>query len=353
MGSRILETLLVAAAVSHAAASMTVDADPPAPTTTVTNGAAATTPATMQVKDRPPLLPEGAFLTQAAGTLEPSAGDRGWQFRFRDSFEGEVDRVIQLLPSITLEDMIRNRAQLEPGASAKFALTGKVTTYQGANYVVPLFATVVTTFPARAQRPTLAPPGAWYGSVESDETAQRRAAQEELARRNAAAAAALRRSFLSLASPLSPEAQAAERSQSSKGAGGISADDIEQELVARVGDVPRSMDAPHLPPLDPQAPQSMQWLQPGRHLHDRVGTVMRDPVNGEWRFVFESARGRVGEREAVLLPCRLLEGIAKRAQAAGGLCSGVISGEITLFEGRSYLLPTAFDGLRSGKFLFR
>lgn len=302
--------------------------------------------------ERPPLLPEGAFLTQAVGSLEPGEGDRGWQFRFRDSFEGESDRVVQLLPSITLEDMIRNRAQLAPGTVAKFALTGKVTVYRGSNYVVPLFATVIASFPPRQTRPTLAPPGAWYGSNEAAESNKFRLAEEELARRNASLAV-VRRAFLSLASPLSPEAQAAEQSQRQTLTGGISADDIEQELVARVGDVPRSMDAARLPPADPASPNSMKWLQPGRRIHDRLGTVMRDPVNGVWRFVFESARGPVGEREAELLPCQMTEWIARQAQTNGGLNSGIISGEITLFEGRSYLLPTNFAGLRTGKLLSR
>jgi hypothetical protein len=113
------------------------------------------------------------------------------------------------------------------------------------------------------------------------------------------------------------------------------------------------MDAARLPALNPGAPNEMKWLQPGRRLHDRLGTVLRDPVNGVWRFVFESSRGRVGEREAELLPCTLTESLAKQAQATGGLNSGIISGEITLFEGRSYLLPTSFAGLRTGKLLTR
>ena len=312
----------------------------------------ATQASTLKITQRPPLLPEGAFLTQVPGSLEPSEGDRGWVFRFRDSFQGEPDRVVQLLPSITLADMIRNRSIAPSGAMSKFLLTGRVTLYHGENFVMPLFATTISEFPARQARPTMAPPGAWYGSSEAVALAQSNNQSAKDASQNQTRAI-VRRAFLSIASPLSPEALAAEQSQKQKMIGGISAQDIEQELVARVGDIQRSMDTARLPALNPDAPNDMKWLQPGRRLQDRLGTVMRDPVNGVWRFVFESSRGRVGEREAELLPCKLTESLAKQAQSLGGLNSGVISGEITLFEGRSYLLPTAFGPLRSGKLLTR
>ena len=42
-------------------------------------------------------------------------------------------------------------------------------------------------------------------------------------------------------------------------------------------------------------------------MQDRHGVVTRDPVTGSWRFVFESSRGELGEREATLLPCAVLE----------------------------------------------
>ena len=307
---------------------------------------------TLKIMERPPLLPEGAFLTQVPGSLEPSAGDRGWVFRFQDSFLGEPDRVVQLLPSITLADMIRNHTLAASGTISKFLITGRVTLYHGENFVMPLFATTISEFPARQSRPIFAPPGAWYGSIEAEALAQSNSQLSKQANKDQTIAL-VRRAFLSIASPLSSEAVAMEQNQKQKMIGGISAQDIEQELVARVGDVQRSMDAARLPALNPGAPNEMKWLQPGRRLHDRLGTVLRDPVNGVWRFVFESSRGRVGEREAELLPCALTESLAKQAQATGGLNSGIISGEITLFEGRSYLLPTSFGGLRTGKLLTR
>jgi hypothetical protein len=349
--SQALPPVATPAPVAPANASSVVPPKASDPVSAPSSVAAAQIPA-IKISQRPPLLTEGAFLTQVAGSLEASEGDQGWEFRFRDSFDGEPDRVMQLLPSITLADMIRNRAQMKPGSIAKFALTGRVTLYHGANYVMPLFATVISEFPPRQSRPILAPPGAWYGSSEALALAESRAGKGQLAATQASTAL-MRKAFLSLASPLSPQALAAEKSQKQNMIGGISADDIEQELVARVGDIQRSMDAPRLPALNPNATNEMKWLQPGRRMHDRLGTVMRDPVNGVWRFVFESSRGRVGEREAELLPCTLTESMVKQAQSGGGVASGILSGEISLFEGRSYILPTSFGTLRTGKLLSR
>jgi hypothetical protein len=81
--------------------------------------------------------------------------------------------------------------------------------------------------------------------------------------------------------------------------------------------------------------------------------VTRDPVTGEWRFVFESSRGALGEREATLLPCALLERLERQARSTVGPLTVVISGEITRFDGRAYMLPSSFAVPRTGKTLGR
>ena len=86
---------------------------------------------------------------------------------------------------------------------------------------------------------------------------------------------------------------------------------------------------------------------------DRHGVVARDPVTGEWRFVFESSRGEVGEREATLLPCALLERIEREARSTQGPLSIVVSGQVTRYAGRAYLLPTVVEPMRSGRLLGR
>jgi hypothetical protein len=88
-------------------------------------------------------------------------------------------------------------------------------------------------------------------------------------------------------------------------------------------------------------------------VQDRLGMVTRDPVTGAWRFVFESSRGAVGEREATLLPGQVLDRLERSARGQHGPFEVVLSGSITRYKGRAYLLPSGFKPLRAGKALGR
>jgi hypothetical protein len=165
--------------------------------------------------------------------------------------------------------------------------------------------------------------------------------------------------------PLLPQARAARELAMSQ-RGSVKADDIERELLDRVGDVQRSPDlAPgdrqhedaarlagaDVGSLDPLT--SRPWLDAARSVQDRHGVVTRDPVTGEWRFVFESSRGEIGEREVTLLPCAVLERLERQARSTQGPLSVVMSGQVTRFEGRAYLLPTVAAPIRTGRMLGR
>ena len=81
--------------------------------------------------------------------------------------------------------------------------------------------------------------------------------------------------------------------------------------------------------------------------------VTRDPVTGEWRFVFESSRGELGEREVTLLPCAALEHIEREARSRQGPLPIVLSGVVTRFEGRAYMLPASGHAPTTGRLLGR
>lgn len=308
---------------------------------------------------RAPLLQDGAFLTRVQGTLEPGEGAIAWRFRLRDAFEGEPDRVITLLPSITLEDMIRRHNSLRAGESARFELTARVTTYHGANAALPLFATPVSAFTSRAARPVLRPPGAAEGA--GPVILQDPGIDENVP---LAQASVRDQPFGSRWVPLLPQARAARDVAVSSG-GDVRADDVEQRLLDAVGDVQRSSDAP-LETVHAEASEravlgagsadplsGRPWLDSHQSLHDRHGVVTRDPVTGQWRFVFESSRGQLGEREATLLPCALLERLERQARSTVGPLTVVISGDVTRFHDRAYLLPRSFAVPKVGRTLGR
>lgn len=308
------------------------------------------------VATRAPLLPDGAFLTQVQGTLQPGEGGRGWTFLLRDTFEGEADRVITLLPSGTLEDMIRRYQSMPAGSEARFELTARVTTYRGDNAALPTFASTIASFSPRASRPVLRPPGARADASPSDPVQQPDATPLAASQRDDA--------FGMRWVPTLPGAlRAAEVASSRRGE--VAADDVERRLLDRVGEAQRSGDlAPDADAerrsadalaatgaLDPISRRP--WLQGERIVQDRHGMVTRDPVTGAWRFVFESSRGELGEREATLLPCAVLEQIERQARSTQGPLPLVLSGLVTRFEGRAYLLPSSGRAPSTGKLLGR
>ena len=305
---------------------------------------------------RAPLLADGSFLTQVQGTLQPGQGGRGWSFRLRDAFEGEADRVIALLPSGTLEDMVRRFQSLPAGTEARFELTARVTTYRGENAALPTFAATISSFSPRPSRPVLRPPGA------RADAAQVAAVPEPVA--TPLGAAQRDEAFGMRWVPTLPSAQrAAELAVARRGE--VGADDIERQLLERVGEVQRSGDLAGAPSGDERALAALSatgaidplsrrpWLEGERIVQERHGMVTRDPVTGEWRFVFESSRGELGEREVTLLPCDALERIERLARSTQGPLPMVLSGLVTRFEGRAYLLPASGRAPTTGRLLGR
>ncbi|MFZ4723059.1 MAG: hypothetical protein ACOYMI_07905 [Phycisphaerales bacterium] len=310
------------------------------------------------VPDQGPLLEDGVFLARVQGTLEPPAAGRGWTFRVHGMLEGQRDRRIDLLPSATLEDMKRRLESLAPGTTANFEISARVTTYHGRNSALPMFAATIAEFAASAGSTALRPPGAAIAELaveddsDDDLPAVRRAEDPSEA-------------FGIRWVPLLPQARAARERALVQG-GPVQADEVERDLLDRIGLVQRSSD---LAPQDRQSearqlaiqmtggavdPLTQRpWLEPARPVQDRHGIVTRDPITGEWRFIFESSRGEIGEREATLLPCAVLERLERQARSAQEPLSVVMSGQVTRFEGRAYLLPTVVSQVRTGRALGR
>ncbi|MGA1266447.1 MAG: hypothetical protein ACO32J_04635 [Phycisphaerales bacterium] len=306
---------------------------------------------------RLPLLGDGAYLERVYGTLEPGQGAHGWTFRLRDTFEGGADRLLELLPSSTLEDMVRRFDSMPSGGQARFEISGRVTAYRNVNALLPLMAVPVLEFPARSARPAMRPPGAVLAlaPVPAPDSAQEptpgvRPSSERLA---------FASRWMSLA--LAPSADEAARP-----AGDVRSADVERALEAAVGEIPRSMDmtaasadaerrasldAPRGGGVDPL--RERPWLESDQSVQDRLGVVTRDPVTGGWRFVFESSRGDFGERDATLLPCATLERLERQARSRPDAFTVVLSGVVSRYQGRAYLLPTSFSAPAAGKGLGR
>jgi hypothetical protein len=141
----------------------------------------------------------------------------------------------------------------------------------------------------------------------------------------------------------------------------VAADAAQSGADASADGAPDAVDGELLPdaaaPLNdaigamlPSAPASARLMPPQRML-DRRGTVTRDPVTGAWIFVLASGGLHEGDHALELLPCAALDRLISMTRSASQTMSVVLTGEVTLFEGRNYLRPVRMRALREGRWI--
>lgn len=118
------------------------------------------------------------------------------------------------------------------------------------------------------------------------------------------------------------------------------ASDIEARLEARIGAVPRSLDLSEAPASE-EVP-----IRAGTRFVDRRGQVVRDPESGVWRFVPAGGGGAGG---IVMLPCLELQRLEQRARERDISTPLLVSGLVTAYRGRNYLLPNAVRAAEEGR----
>ncbi len=84
----------------------------------------------------------------------------------------------------------------------------------------------------------------------------------------------------------------------------------------------------------------MTNLFPRTRLQNRRGAIVRDQRSGTWRFVFDATGSGVVDPTMELLPCLTLERLQRLAAVSDLPAAVLLSGEVTSFHGRNYLLPT-------------
>lgn len=244
---------------------------------------------------RLPLLREGSVLARVVGDLTLDPDEKVWLFRPLKPDPSGLRRELVLLPCATLEDMLR-AVRNAPGP-VEFELTGRVFVYRGRNFLLPELAPAILQLssPGNA-KPT-------DGATEAK-------------------------------SVVDPGADADD----------VAVEDIERRLEERIGRVPTSA-LPNAPAPDAdQAP----IVASGTRVVLRRGRLSRDPQAGSWRFVPEQTTGS-GDPSLELLPCALLERLEKDARQNDTPPIVLLSGSVTAFAGRSYMLPTTYRRAREGR----
>lgn len=110
--------------------------------------------------------------------------------------------------------------------------------------------------------------------------------------------------------------------------------------------------APLLAPPTAAAATSGRLLREGTFIASRRGRVTRSTASTstgpEWQVTFDSGTEGKAEAPMTLMPCQNLMAIEKIAERGGDSVTFTISGQVFLYKGRNYLLPTLYVINRRG-----
>ena len=82
-------------------------------------------------------------------------------------------------------------------------------------------------------------------------------------------------------------------------------------------------------------------MREGTTVLSRRGSLRRDR-GGAWVFVFDSDATGLADPPLTLLPCLLLERIENHVRRTGDNVPVLLSGQVYVFEGRNYLMPSVY-----------
>ena len=306
---------------------------------------------------------------RASGTLGRDEFFGVWTFELDDRVDGASDRSLILLPAEPLADMIqRHVSTIKDGTSAPmFEISGQVLVFHKRNFLLPTFAVPVDRRVERPAVPKLLPPGS-KGALELAQNRLVVATAETATAVGAGTAALTAATVAADTKSVDPEKFA---------------NDLERRLNERVAVVPSSADnaapaiaaapgtlqpsrtvapatdltASVMPMIEARTtslssatPSAVPLLPPMR-VQSRRGTITRDPLTGTWRFIFASGQRDNGDIALELLPCGMLNQLIASARSSDGASHVMLTGDVTVFEGRNYLRPIRSQPLGAGKWI--
>ena len=246
---------------------------------------------------RTPLLREGTFLKQVPGTISLDSGTGFWRFH-NDVAEGpqstRYGRTFGLLPSSALADAVsRLESTKEP---PRFEISARVTVYRGMNYLLPTLLTAIS-------------------DLSMDDQAE----------------------VIPAGEPLASGSEPMQSPRNTLDDADDTADRLEERLRSRLGSLPVSSETAI---TEPNASGTSRTMAEGDRIQNRRCSILRDQRSGTWRILFTSEGVDRRDPTMEILPCLLLEKLQRRAAQSDLPESILLSGEITRYQGRNYLLPT-------------
>jgi hypothetical protein len=290
----------------------------------------------------PALRREGEAIRKRDGKLMPT-GDRGYAAFILDADpEAGDDKPVGMVlsPCMALEAM--ERLQENRGDRLRFTITGEVHTYRGVNYLLPT-----------------AQPKPWL--VEDEPAADEQAAEGE-AEKPATDAGAEPTADATETTDGATAEQAPDAAADGDSEATPSADEVLEELLKQrreaptrsapdggdaTGEAPR-LDTPAAPrlladplleSLDPNQPQA-ELKKEGAFLIARTGRLIRTSDGAHALFVLDADAQGAPEPPMIMQGCKLLEVMEKTVREQGDDVPFVVTGQVYVYRGANYLLPT-------------
>jgi hypothetical protein len=261
---------------------------------------------------RAPLLREGSHLVDVAGHMAKDTATGQWRFHVSEENPDAPGYVLTMLPSALLGEMVAI-VDSSPHVRVIFEATGEVFVYRSRNYLLP-------THPPRllrheAPEGTPSPPSgeatpAGQGEKKPDRSGAAGDSVEDIMRKLDEAVGAT-------APPPTSSRDATVGGGDSQGNGGAS------RGVAGGGGRQENL------------------MREGTAVLSRRGSLRRDR-GGAWVFVFDSDATGLADPPLNLLPCLLLERIENYVRRTGDNVPVLMSGQVYVYEGRNYLMPSVY-----------
>lgn len=263
----------------------------------------------------PALLREGSYITNAKGQIVRGKSGR-WYVIFDQETGGRALPPMILAENANLAAMERSVERLPEGT--RYRIAGRVTVYRDRNYLLPSMPPLVERIPTAAPS-TPAPTAPTPAAPTAADTAK-------------------------------PPA-AADSDAAPKPASGSSTDPSIEQIIAELDKA--------VGPARPRPSQLMDATQPGS------GTQTPDGGESDGRIaisgflahrrarIIRTDDGRLAARldggadghtegPMILLPCQNLAGIDAVLDTQGEAASFTLSGEVVVYKGRNYLLPSMY-----------
>ncbi|MFK7790623.1 MAG: hypothetical protein AB8C95_14160 [Phycisphaeraceae bacterium] len=279
----------------------------------------------------PPLRREGEALRKRDGQLLPT-GERGYAVIILDADPDAGDDkplAMVVAPCMTLESM--ERMLNDRGENLRFTVTGQVHTYRGVNYLLPT-----------------SQPKPWLIDAGDEEQLVNESIEE-------------------VAAPAEPETTEPTQDEEAPADGTAdeeatpSADEVLRQLLEQKRDSPtgeatgtgegdegssnsrtpqsRLASDPLLLGLDTAQPLA-ELKDEGQFIIARTGRMIRSADGSQALFVLDSDGPGAPEPPMILQACKLLETMEKTVQQQGEDVPFVITGQVFMYRGANYLLPS-------------